>query len=105
MNWVCKQCGRSMRSEEKPNHCYFCRIDHLENVSDEDAVKMGVTEGTQIHLHPDQKPCQVEFEGDVEWDPWTGEKVMIIGSNVAEGNVHKHTLRQFQRDIMERVFE
>lgn len=84
--YFCKMCGRTGRFNERPNFCYFDRIDHLENVSDEDAVKMGLN-------IPDDSPY--EFPGDVRWDPMTGKRLLVPYDN--------RTLQQFQRDIMERV--
>jgi len=86
--WFCKMCGRGLDAKEKPNFCYFDRVDHIENVSDEDAVKMGLN-------IPDDSPY--EFPGDVRWDPSTGKRLMVP--------YDARTLQQFQRDIMERVFE
>jgi len=83
--WVCKQCGRSIRQENKPFCCYFDRMDVIENISDEDAVKMGLSipEGERF-----------EFPGDVKWDPDTG-RPMDTGTGA--------TLHQFQNAIMARV--
>jgi hypothetical protein len=85
MYWVCKMCGRAVRQEDKPNYCYFDRMNSIENISDEDAVKMG--------LDIPEGGC-FEFPGDVRWDPDTG-KPMTAGG---EG-----TLRQFQNAVMARV--
>ena len=83
--FFCKMCGRTMRADEKPNFCSFDRVDHIENVSDEDAVKMGVNipEGETY-----------EFPGDVRWEPFTGNVVAPVDG---------YTLQQFQREVMERV--
>ena len=85
MYWVCKMCGRSIRQEQKPMCCYFDRMDAIEDISDEDAVKMGlnIPEGERF-----------EFPGDVQWDPITG-----VTATATEGP----TLKNFQRSIMERV--
>ena len=82
--FVCKMCGRSMRAEKKPNWCYADRMDSIENISDEDAVEMGldIPEGETF-----------EFPGDIKWDPVTGNP-MIAGGR---------TLRQFQNAIMVEV--
>jgi len=85
--YFCKMCGRTGRFDEKPNFCYFDRVDHLENVSDEDAVKMGVN-------IPDDSPY--EFPGDVRWQPFTGKPI----TNVPKDG---YTLQKFQREVMERV--
>jgi len=101
--YFCKQCGRTGRFNEKPNHCYFCHIDHIENVSDEDAVRMGVN-------IPDGSPY--EFPGDVRWDPKTGipmltmtfERFDVGMKHLQDGNpISGRTLKDFQRDVMERV--
>lgn len=82
--YVCKMCGRAQRAEEKPNHCYFDRMDAIENIGDEDAVKMGLSipEGETF-----------EFPGDVRWDPVTGQPMVAGG----------RTLKQFQDAIMVEV--
>ena len=82
--WVCKQCGRSMKAEAKPNHCYFDRMDAIENISDEDAVKMGLN-------IPEGKTF--EFPGDLRWDPFLGKPMVSNGK----------TLRQFQNAVMVEV--
>lgn len=84
--YFCKQCGRVARFNEKPNYCYADRCDSIENVSDEDAVKMGVN-------IPDGKTF--EFIRDAKWDPFTGGKII----NCVPGR----SLKDFQREIMEMV--
>jgi hypothetical protein len=83
--FVCKMCGRSLRQDEKPNWCYFDRCDSIENISDEDAVKMGLSipEGERF-----------EFPGDVRWDPDSGRPM-----DAGPGD----TLREFQRAVMAEV--
>jgi len=85
--YCCKQCGRSGRFDEKPNWCYFDRCDSIENVSDEDAVKMGLD-------IPDDS--MYEFVGDVRWHPMTGERI-------ANAMRHGKTLREFQENVMKGV--
>ena len=103
--YFCKMCGRTGRFDEKPNFCYFDRVDHLENVSDEDAVKMGlnIPEGETF-----------EFPGDVRWDPMTGDAMLSPSFGAFQDSLGKlldgdlvsgRTLKDFQRDIMERVFK
>ena len=84
MYWVCKMCGRSMKAEEKPNWCYFDRCDSIENIGDDDAVKMGldIPEGGTF-----------EFPGDVRWDPFSGKPMMASGKK----------LKQFQNAVMVEV--
>ncbi len=103
MYYVCKMCGRSMRSEEKPNWCYFDRSDSIEGISDEDAVKMGLD-------IPDGETF--EFPGDVRWDPDSGEgriEPRFIDLRVGlrqlphGGIVSGKTLAQFQDKIMAEV--
>ena len=98
--YVCKMCGRSMRAEEKPACCYFDHMDAIENISDEDAVKMGlnIPEGEIF-----------EFPGDVRWDPVTGEPATVTLKKIETGSgwpklvVEGRTLRQFQDAIMVEV--
>jgi len=84
--YFCKMCGRAGRFDEKPNYCYADRCDSIENVSDEDAVKMGVN-------IPEGKTF--EFIADAKWDPFTGDTV----DNPSPGR----SLKDFQREIMEMV--
>lgn len=89
--WVCKMCGRSMRQDEKPNWCYFDRSESIENISDEDAVKMGlnIPEGERF-----------EFPGDVRWDPDRGVAVVPPNEYVVG---YFYTLKDWQQWIMKRV--
>lgn len=82
--FICKMCGRAGRFNEKPNFCTADRMDSIENISDEDAVKMGIDipEGETF-----------EFPGDVKWDPVSGDPMVTGG----------RTLRQFQNAIMVEV--
>lgn len=69
--YVCKTCGRALRSQTPPKYCYFDRIDHLENISDEDSLKMGLfSSGKGIFI----EDAQIEFPGDFTYSPFTGEK-------------------------------
>ena len=88
MYWVCKMCGRSIRQEEKPMCCYYDRMDYIENISDEDAVKMGldIPAGERF-----------EFPGDVRWDPDTGKPYRL-----SEFLYEQNTLQDWQYAIMER---
>jgi len=70
-----------MLAKTKPNWCYFDRMDAIENISDEDAVKMGL----DIPVGE-----TFEFPGDVRWDPVTGRPMS------AEGRM----LKQFQNAVM-----
>ena len=91
MYWVCKMCGRSLKSERKPNFCYFDRIDHIENISDEDAEKMG------LFTSFSSKEA-FEFPGDLHYDPFTGESVKPGHFHIAQ-----FTLSNFQDQIMKKV--
>jgi len=106
--FVCKTCGRSLKAEEKPNFCYFDRTTAIENISDEDAVKMGLfstTSGAVLNrpYASTVKLVQLtvlifEFFGDVKYDPFTGEKVEIALLSYP-------TLVKFQENIMRKVTE
>jgi len=91
MFWICKMCGRSVRQEKKPKCCYADCMDSIENISDEDAGKMGlfIPEGERF-----------EFPGDVRWDPDTGKRIEAP-LDYAQGQFY--TQREFQESIMERV--
>nr|BDD45803.1 hypothetical protein 2 [bacterium] len=91
MFWICKMCGRSMKSEEKPSFCYFDRMDAIENISDEDAEKMGLKLGTS--------PIY-EFPGDVRYNSHNGNRA-TLGPSV--NGASRWTLSDFQDEIMERV--
>ena len=82
--YVCKTCGRSMRTRERPVCCYQCRMDAIEEVSDVDAAKMGldIPEGEAY-----------EFPGDVKYNPMSGKPMTLEGA----------TLAQFQDAIMVKV--
>lgn len=69
--YVCKGCGRSLVSATPPKYCYFDRLDHLENISDEDAVKMGLFSfGDGIYI----EDAKIEFPGDFNYSPFTGKE-------------------------------
>lgn len=101
MYWICKGCGRSIRQEHRPMCCYFDRWDGIENISDEDAVKMGLSI---------PKGERFEFPGDVRWDPDTGKpaKIDLIPQYSESGWPESlvpigRTLHQFQRAVMAKV--
>ena len=98
MYWLCKMCGRSLRAEESPNFCYFDRSDLIENISDEDAVKMGL-----FQFHDGEygdAEFVPEFELDVKFDPFTGSSELIT-LDTAKTDIFK--LSDFQDRIMEGV--
>ena len=88
--FVCKSCGRAMKTETKPNFCYADRSSNMENISDEDAVKM------ELFLFSEGKEIDgiiYEFPGDIKYHPFTGGKLSSEGK----------TLSDFQDEIMRRV--
>ena len=89
--FVCKMCGRSMKAKESPNFCYFDRSDTIENISDEDAVKMELFSQARERLIADG--IEYEFPGDIKWHPFTGEPMEEQG----------FTLTEFQEAIMVEV--
>ena len=111
--FVCKMCGRSLRAEESPNFCYFDRSDLIENISDEDAVKMGLfsylTKEKKISQPSDeawhvlnQHATIYEFGRDVKYNPYTGEPLPFgFGGNQTIGSMM--TLSEWQDGIMEMV--
>jgi len=68
--YVCKTCGRALKSDNKPEFCYYDRCATIENISDEDAIKMTlftIYEGVNINN------VIYEFPGDIRFNPFTGE--------------------------------
>lgn len=86
--FICKMCGRSLKSGEHPNYCYADRMDKessgLEEIPLENALKMGIS---QEFLDSDER---FEFPGDVKFDPFTGQSMKVGGD----------TLSQYQDAIM-----
>ncbi len=70
--YVCKMCGRGIRAEEHPKFCYYDRMNSIENISDEDAQKMGLN----IPLLPDEIGLMLEFPGDLRYNPFTGNELV-----------------------------
>ncbi len=68
MYYVCKVCGRSFSCdpEDKPKYCYYDRSDMIENISEEDASKMGLTTDRFI------LDLGIEFMGDMNFNVFTG---------------------------------
>ena len=89
--YICKMCGRSVKSDEHPNFCYADRMDResagLEGISDEQALKMGIS---QDFLDSDE---MFEFPGDVKFDPFTGGVKESIGRKLSD----------FQDEVMARI--
>jgi len=121
INWVCKTCGRAIKSETKPNFCYFDRTTSIENISDGDSIKMGLfstKEKSVTTIHDAQlqsidlvlskekgtfefspvfsKRISFEFLDDVRYDPFTGKLIKMLGDG-------KSSLTDFQNDIMKKV--
>lgn len=99
--YLCKTCGRAIKAEEKPNFCYFDRTTAIENIGDEDAVKMGLfstTKGfTAIFSDEPNWTVVFEFSGDYKYHPFTG----VMAPATLLGN----KLTEFQEDIMRKVIE
>ena len=97
---VCKGCGRSVKTQKKPNFCYWDRLDHTENISDEDAVKMGLFSHPEksVTFESYEKPEEfiAEFPGDVRYDVFTGEKMTPI--------ISLYSLSNFHEEVLSRVF-
>jgi len=85
--YICKMCGRGVRCDEKPNYCYFDRMDLIENLSDEDAER--------INIVVSEKDAEFvpEFPGDVRYHPFTGKEILMEGK----------TLYDFQREIIRKL--
>lgn len=99
--YVCKQCGRAMRATEKPNYCYFDRMDSIENISDEDAVKMGLFSLSKgVSAIMDNKNVWIEFPADVRFSIFKGNS---FPSAIIETLFSGLSLDDFQDNIMRRV--
>jgi len=98
MFYVCKMCGRSIKAEEQPKYCYFDRMSNVENVSDEDAKKMGLFLNSDVHSITTEsgRNIEVEFMGDYIYDPYDGKLNDSIFTN-------GDTLSSFQKGIMQLV--
>jgi hypothetical protein len=109
--FCCKMCGRAVKAEKKPNFCYYDRMDQIENISDDDAVKMGLfstTEGIKVVL--DRKGLIIEFIKDLQYSPITGEHLKDIEfslfSDIVIGSVKDgQSLTEFQEGVMRKVYE
>jgi len=90
VNWVCKTCGRAIKSETKPSFCYFDRTTSLENISDEDSIKMGLFQlskgRTMTFSDEPHWTITFEFPGDFKYHPFTGEKAsaMLLGDKLID---------------------
>ena len=98
-HWICKTCGRAIKAEEKPVYCYFDRTTSIENLSNEDAVKMGLFElskgFTAIFSDGPNWAVIFEFPGDYKYHPFTGEQAPAVLS--------RGKLTDFQDQIMRKV--
>ncbi len=96
--YVCKTCGRALRSEKKPSFCYADRTTNIENISDEDAVKMQLF--SQIGYSIEQVNGVIfdfEFPGDVKYHPYSGETLFTVTKGF--------TLSEYQDEVLKRVRE
>ena len=99
---ICKACGRSIRSTEKPNFCYHCHVDSTENIGDEDAEKkMGLFQDSgSIYRHQishNDKVVQFEFPGDIRYWPFNEE------FDISKLDFGHYGLSDFQDEIMRKV--
>jgi len=91
--FVCKSCGRGITAEQKPNFCYADRMDTMENVSDEDAKRMGVFFAGGTFTDEGMK---FEFPKDVRFHPMTGNALYFSPHG-------KSSLTDLQNKVMEDV--
>lgn len=72
--WVCKTCGRALKAAQKPNYCYADLTTSIENISDEDSIKMGLfkfpEKAKEIFFG---EKMIIEFPGDFKYNPVLGE--------------------------------
>ena len=102
INWVCKTCGRAVRSFEKPSFCYYDRTMAIENISDVDSVKMGLfSEAKGVEIALPTQDMLFEFIGDVRYNPLTGEELNLHFPTTLSTGIT--SLKEFQNKIMEKV--
>lgn len=121
--YVCKMCGRAIKAETKPNFCYFDRMSSIENISDEDAIKMGLfsfTKGcpitfpkvavavtppasSNIDSTMETTIVTFEFPKDIKYNPFTGRETGIIYLYNPLSHAENLSLTDFQNMIMRRV--
>lgn len=91
--FVCKTCGRAIESEEQPIYCYADRVDTIENIGPEDAVRMGLFSlgGTFT-----QEGMKFEFPCDVRFHPFTGKRMEMSPFG-------KSSLTMLQDTVMQKV--
>ena len=92
--YTCKMCGRGLKAESKPNFCYYDRMSSIENISDEDAVKMGLFSATKGE---ERDGIVYEFSGDIKYHPFTGDLITELGFCGGQ------RLTDFQNAIMRKV--
>jgi len=92
--FLCKMCGRTLKSEKRPNFCYADRMDGesngIEGIDFERARQMGIDE---TFLQSDE---MFEFPGDIRFDPFTGKECFVTGGR---------TLDEFQYKIMMKLWK
>ncbi len=95
--YVCKTCGRAIKAEQKPNYCYHDRTPSIENISDEDSVRMQLfsQRGSELFQLGDHLVV-IEFPGDVRFNPLNGEQIL---------DAFGFTLTEYQESVMRRVLE
>lgn len=94
--YICKGCGRGIRTNVPPNYCYFDRLDHLENICDEDAVRMGIF---SFGKSASMEGAQIEFPGDFKFSPFTGKEEKYV-HHVLKGFT---TLSELQDELFKQV--
>lgn len=112
INYVCKICGRAIRSPKKPTYCYFCKSTSIENISDDDSHKMGLflfSNGVEINLVRSPEGMSdtldlcvvlidavtIEFPADMRYHPFKGSPLVISEDYLS--------LIDFQENIMSSV--
>lgn len=95
--YICKSCGRAMSTEAKPNFCYADRMDSIENISDEDAKRMGLFSNPEKAMLVGD--VVFEFPQDIRFHPFLGNE-LDLPFLLLKG---LFSLTEFQDEIMERV--
>ena len=99
IHYVCKVCGRAIKSEIPPLCCYFDKCHSLENISDEDAIKMGLFSSTPgVEIDVGDQHVIFEFFYDARYDPFIGSRLYVVPPAP-----NGQSLAEFQNQIMQGV--
>ena len=80
--YICKICGRTIRTDKEPKYCYADGISNYEKITEHEVEMIGAYFETE---------SEYEFPGDVKYDPYTREEIPPAGDT---------TLTAYQRQLL-----